>query len=1051
MMYNTDYNFYEVVDSAEAYFANHDKGKGSGWKGYQRWKHENESKYYPSGDRKNADHYLPANQYKEIKKNQRLAFKGSFDNGWQELGPWNVNNVTSHYSPGIGRVETFWVNPSDSNHMYMGSRSGGFWRTTDGGANWENTTDFLVASGVFSIAVNPANSNEVLIAVQQGGNGYTHGIYKSTDGGKTWATTNFGPSKLGWIGLGDNEKIYKIAYHPTEAGYIYIGTTKGLFISKTNLSTYTGIFTGRVTDIEFHPTKANIVYAYNNNGNDRNYLKKSIDYGDNFSNAGFLTINNNAKLHIAVSPAAPNNVYLASTSGVWRSTNEGLSFSFRSNPDENCLGFAVSDEDVNYMVYGYVDTEASSDEGKTFDQVTKWSVQDAAYVHADIRAAECINGTFYMGTDGFLVKSNDNGTTWTILNNGTGIREFYAVGLCQGNDQIQMLGSQDNGTSILSENGWIEWNGGDGMEALVHPLNKNWMIGSWQYGSRNVTTNGGRTRVYSGNPEKGSEEASWEAPLLLNPLDHMKVYHFSDEMFEGANFGREWTLKGSPVLGQIIDAAIAENNDKIIAIARYTALNLTTDGGNTWKNIVSGLPSYYITDIAFDPKRDSTILVTYNRYQSDNKKVYISKDLGSTWTNISYNLNNMPLRTVVVDQSDSSYIYVGGEIGVYYKSMNGTQWTLYDNKMPNVTVKDLEIHHGSNTLRAATWGRGLWEYTLVGKNDHPSITTTEISHIPHEESPKVGNPQFVTCNIETEAGLKSAKVYYSIDNIKLNQSISMSNESGNIWKSNDGIISTKLNSLVYFKVVAEDVNGNISETYRFNYRNKVYGYCNAIGSVNTGGDYINYVKVGDFVNSSGQDFYGDFVSKQIKLTEENEYDIKIGLNTHFDEDTISAWIDFNNDLEFSNEEQITMSSIDNDHFAYGKFTLPQSAVNDILVRMRVRSQYFNEPPIPCGERTGEVEDYSVLISRDPSSGIEEHQAIFKLHPNPSNGKFTIELNKNYPKVVVNIYNAEGKIVSSKEHTSSQSINIKESLSNGLYMVEVNADQHSSRKKLIISE
>ena len=187
----------------------------------------------------------------------------------------------------------------------------------------------------------------------------------------------------------------------------------------------------------------------------------------------------------------------------------------------------------------------------------------------------------------------------------------------------------------------------------------------------------------------------------------MQVYHFSDTMFSGDNFGRQWQFKSDPNIGVITEAAIAESDSNVIVVARNRDIRLTNDGGVSWTDIGNGLPGHYLRDIAFDPKDKNKIIVVYNRYQNDNQKIYISNDQGTTWQNITYNLGNMPLRTVVIDHSDSSYIYVGGEIGVYYKSKSATQWTLYNNKLPNVTVKDLEIHYGSNTLRAATWGRGL--------------------------------------------------------------------------------------------------------------------------------------------------------------------------------------------------------------------------------------------------------------------------------------------------------------------------------------------------------
>ncbi|MFT5512804.1 MAG: photosystem II stability/assembly factor-like uncharacterized protein, partial [Bacteroidia bacterium] len=825
MMDDINYNFYEVVDSSEAYFATHGTGKGSGWKGYQRWKNENESKFYPSGNRLDAYFDGAQRSYQKLQNEYKTQHGKALDNGWEELGPWDANNVTSHYSPGIGRVETFWVNPSNTNHMFLGSRSGGFWRTTDGGKNWENTTDTLVVSGVVSIIVNPFDVKEVLIGVQQGGNANTHGIYRSLDGGTTWVETKFNPKDAGIGGLGRNQRIYKMAYHPTRKDMVYIGTSNGLYVSKNNVQTWTRAFTGYAIDVEFHPTKANTIYAIDNYQTGRNYLHYSTDTGATWSKSALISNNNNSKMFIAVSPNQPNYVYVASGNGVWRSKNQGAFFTFLSNPDESCQGFAVSDLDVKNMIYGYVDTEASSNEGQTFTQVTQWSNQNNAYVHADIRTAECYNGVFYLGTDGYLAKSSDNGKTWTRLNDGTAIREFYAVGLSQSSIDVNIAGSQDNGTSILDATGWIEWNGGDGMEGIVQPLNSDWMIGSWQYGSRNYTRDAGQTRTAAENPRRGSGKADWEAPLLLDPLNHFKLYHFADTIYESNDFGITWTMYSAPGIGLIKDAAIAPHNSDIIAISRNATFRLTKDGGKSWSDIRSNLPNYSVTDIAFDPNNDSTLVVTYNRYQVDNQKVFMSTDLGQSWTNITYNLGNMPLRTVTIDHSDSSYIYVGGEIGVYYKSWNASEWTLYNQNFPNVTVKDLEIQEGGNTLRAATWGRGLWEGSLTNRQTFPRILQTTLTNTPTELHPRKGFDQIVTVEIEAQSGVKSATVNWSRNNIELDNEIDLENISGQQWMSESGIPSTTEGDNMYFKVVAVSTTGQITESYRFHYVVRPFVYC----------------------------------------------------------------------------------------------------------------------------------------------------------------------------------------------------------------------------------
>ena len=209
MMHNPNYNVYDVIQEAESYFETIDKNlKGSGWKGYQRWKYETEPKFYPSGDRSNLDPYFLQKNYTAFQQNTAANL---FDNGWEELGPHYIEQVTGHYSTGLGRVESFYADPNDSLRIYLGSRSGGFWKTIDGGISWtESTTDFLMASGVNTIAVSPTNPDDVLINVRNSNNGTTHGIYRSVNAGDTWFETNFNPSVLGWGGLGTSRKIYQI-------------------------------------------------------------------------------------------------------------------------------------------------------------------------------------------------------------------------------------------------------------------------------------------------------------------------------------------------------------------------------------------------------------------------------------------------------------------------------------------------------------------------------------------------------------------------------------------------------------------------------------------------------------------------------------------------------------------------------------------------------------------------------------------------------------------------------------------------------------------------
>ncbi len=488
------------------------------------------------------------------------------------------------------------------------------------------------------------------------------------------------------------------------------------------------------------------------------------------------------------------------------------------------------------MIIGSIDAFATNNGGLNFQQSSYWSLGSSAhgsgtlsdnfsttskYIHADLRAAKSLNGALYIATDGYLVKSSNNGGNWTILSEGTPIRENYTLGISQSNHFCSMIGSQDNGTSILGENGWVEFYGADGMEAIIHPLNPDYMIGSFQYGGRRRTVNRGLTSN-SGHPtnESGSGQAAWVAPLTYNPNNPFEVYHFSQEVWKSDDFGSNWLQVGEPtsLAGIIENAAVAENNTNIMIVTRGSKIVLSTDGGVSYTNIFTGLPNATISDVAFDPRNDSTIFVVYDRYQSDGNKVFISENLGQTWSNITYNLNNMPIRAIVMDHSNSQNIYVGAEIGVYLMEKGGNTWSLYNSKLPNTGIRELEINYGSNTLRAATWGRGMWEYTLKDRLNFPAIMTTEITNPPTYTEPKADVPQFVTSKISYVGNLTSVYVEWSINAPTFGNVLTMSNISDSTWKTTTYLPNFPMGTDVFFKVFAVGSTGDTTETYKFMYR-----------------------------------------------------------------------------------------------------------------------------------------------------------------------------------------------------------------------------------------
>ena len=441
----------------------------------------------------------------------------------------------------------------------------------------------------------------------------------------------------------------------------------------------------------------------------------------------------------------------------------------------------------------------------------------------------------------------------------------------------------------------------------------------------------------------------------------MTVFHFSHGVYKSTDFGTTWNLHGTPsgITNEITNAAIAENNSNIMVISSSEKIEKSVDGGMTFVSIKNNLPNGFIEDIAFDPLNDNVMSVVYGTYQNDGNKVYLTTNGGSSWTNITGNLQNMPLRSVVIDHSDSSFIYLGAEIGVYVKSMNASTWTLHNTALPNTAVLELEINNGSNTLKAATWGRGLWEYSLKDRIDFPAILTTSIPNLPTLSQPVFGSPQFVTSVISYAGNLSSVYVEWSANAPTFGNMIQMNNTVDSTWVSQTPLPNLSVGTKLYFKVFAVGASNDTSETYKFMYTIKPYAPCVAQGSSGTGSDYINLVQVNGYSNPSNQTYYASYPNSLVHVYQDSTYALQVGLNYAFSLDQASAWIDHDKDALFEPSEQISMSNYNASFQSFGTFTVPYVPAFMDTVVLRVRNSY-NSTLNPCGTVAGEVEDYTLV-------------------------------------------------------------------------------------------
>lgn len=1055
MMDDFRYSIPQVKAAAEKHFEAFGKEEGSGYKGYQRWLWENEYKYGKDGDRSKVDPYFLQKEWQKVQSGMEQVQTAT----WQDLGPYTIDSITGHYSPGLGRVECFYVDPNDSTYLYLGSRSGGFWRSTNRGQTWSSsTTDFLPASGVNTMAVNPSNRDSVLINLRNARNGTSQGIYRSVDGGLTWTATAFNPTNISWAGLGENGQVYQLLYHPTIKNKLYIGTNRGLYISNDDLQTWSLVEpSADITHIKFHPTDDQVVYVYDDYywGNYGDVLRISSDGGQTFSSSDSLLGNNGSNVEIAVSPACPDCLYAASANGVWKSTDKGQNFTFMSNPSGVCDGFAVSDVDTSIMIYGMLDIFRSTNGGQSFNQVTTWFINQAnpfsgpQYVHADLREIEARNGEFYIGTDGYLAVSQNQGQDWQRLSRGTGIRENYSIGIAQSELYTTVAGSQDNGTSIYREEGWVEFYGADGMEGVVHPLNSDWFMGSVQFGTRRLSFDGGASQ--QGATPSG-QSGSWEAPLDRSSTDHFTLYHFGDVVYESNDFGLNWNTKGSPVFsGEIVRAAVAPNDGSILAVSRGDDFEMSFNGGNTFRRRSTGLPTNEtITDIAFAPHSDSIIVLTYGAHENDGQKVFISFNQGLSWSNITHNLGDMPIRTVVMDDSPDHNIYLGAEIGVYVKPLNGNTWALYNSGLPNMTVTDLEIMHGANLLRAATWGRGMWQIPLKDRASYPRIETVSLEHRATFRVPTDIMAQQVTAQIGYGQAIDTVWLQWSAGRIGLDSLRGMVYQGDSIWQTLSPIPAQALGTDVYFKVFAVGASQDTSISFRYHYRVQDTGLCQVTGGNGLPSSYLSQVVLPGMSNASGRSRYTDINNKYASMQSGQTYTLSADVLNANPGDSVHAWLDLNGNRVFEREEYVDFGPLDAFGNTLAQYTMPHRlGVDTVLFRIRI--QAAGQTADPCNLSEGETEDYRVIVVGRGLNQSEQALNLPVLFPNPAQSTLNLENLRAGDFYHYRIFDRAGALLQQSSFTQDAlEINIDQ-LSPGLYLLEIDSKTGSPWVQNFIKE
>ncbi len=771
-------DFSAIQNTVEQYYSSRDKGQGTGYKQWKRWEYYNQTRLTPDGkitntEARNLEAYLQEQErYANPNNDSPLTSFGY----WQNLGPTNYTNLAG-WNPGVGRVNVICFHPSLANTFWLGMPSGGLWETTNGGTSWTPLTDGMPRIGVSGIAVDYNNTNIRYILTGDGDGGDTKsiGVLKTIDGGVTWSSTS-----LSWT-VANDVRGYKLIMHPTNSSILMAVTTLGIYKTTNGGTSWTEVLDGDFRDIEFKPGDPTVVYV---SGTSTFY--RSVNTGDTWTQVTTGMPVGAWRIAIAVSPNAPNYVYLFSGpstavgafKGFFLSTNSGTSFSVRSTTP-NLLGYSTigndTDEQTTYdlavavsrtnnadVIVGGINTWSSGNWGTSWTITSWWDTRGntIGYTHADIHdlAINPLNNYLYCCSDGGVFRSTDFGLNWTDLTSGIANTQWYRIAGIETNVNLLIGGTQDNGSNKWTGSTTMTHiQGADGMDAMIDHSNSNIMYYSRQYGTLVKSTDGGAT--WTGiKPASGP----WVTPYIMNPSNASIIYGGYDDVYKSINGGSSWMNMGVSGTSAM---AIGTNNTNTVYAASGTSIWRSDNAGTNWTLINAGLSSNSVSSIAVNPDNSMDVFVTVGNYIAG-QKVYESSNGGASWTNISGTLPNIVMNCIAYEDNNGvpdNALYIGTDLGVYYRDVNTGDWIPFQNGLPNVPVSDLEINEVSGVIRAASYGRGLWssalysncvpDYSLIPGNDpsNPNYTGFQL----YEASNSVTSSRVITGGVGTDVTYKA--------------------------------------------------------------------------------------------------------------------------------------------------------------------------------------------------------------------------------------------------------------------------------------------------------
>ncbi len=722
---------------------------------------------YPSGE-------IRTEAYAEAIAWKREQLQRSSSNIlWEFIGPTNIG----------GRITDIEIPVDQAQTYFVGSASGGIFKTTDAGANWTPIFDDQEMLSIGDIEISKNDTDILWVGtgeVNAGGGSLAYdgdGIYRSADGGITWETK----------GLPDVGSIGKIVIDPNDDNTLFVGAMGPLFRDDTNRGVYRStdggdtwdqvLFVSPITgviDMAIHPNNGDIVYAASWErvrrpemrlyGGATSGLHRSLDGGDTWNEMTTGLPSNpsdKGRISIDISLSNPNVLYAryadanGSIQGVYRTANGGDTWTEMNSSQLTNVGFHwwfrgiyvdPTNEDIIYNVDFVV--QKSTNGGNS------WS-STFPNVHVDQHAMAfnaSVAGEVLLGNDGGFYKSTNNGSS-SVKDNTLPITQFYRFYVDPQNGDKIYGGTQDNNTIRTTTGGLNDWSaifGGDGFQPLVDADNTNVIYALSQNGNLGKSTNDGASFSSALNGIPGADRNNWDTPIAFDPNDSQTLYYGTQRLFKTTNAAGNWTAispdltngsgGGNLTFGTIISISVSPFDSQRIYVGTDDGnVWVTPDGGTIWNNVSSGLPDRWVTSVYASPIDTDVVYITLSgyRYGEDNGHVYMSENAGTSWVDIGTGLPDIPVNDIIMDRFAN--LYLATDIGVLASLDDGTTWEVLGDNMPAVVVTDMHIHESDELLYAATYGRSVYKLDLSSNplSTETSVIAEDISVYPNPASDHV--------------------------------------------------------------------------------------------------------------------------------------------------------------------------------------------------------------------------------------------------------------------------------------------------------------------------